>query len=69
MALPEIGGDPGGDGPSYFARRGPWGAHFARSGNNNTTTKGTDGDLTRQWAQGPANYAKVSRIFIGVTHP
>ena len=39
-----------------LARRWPWGAHFARSGNNKTTTQGTYKDLTRRWAHGPANY-------------
>ena len=33
MALPEIGGRWAGNCKSYFGRRGPWGAHFARSGN------------------------------------
>ena len=36
MALTEIGGDPAGRRTTYFGRRGPWGAHFARSGQNNT---------------------------------
>ena len=44
MTLPEIDPNPAGDWPTYFARRGPWGALFARSGNNNKTTQGTDGD-------------------------
>ena len=35
MALREIGGDPPGRLATYFGRRGPWGALFARSGNNN----------------------------------
>ena len=41
MTLPEIDGRLGRQGATYFGRRGPWAAHFARSGNNNTTTKGT----------------------------
>ena len=44
MTLPEIDPDPPRQLGTDFARRGPWGAHFARSGNNNKTTKGTDGD-------------------------
>ena len=56
MALTEIGGDPGGKLATYFGRRGPWGADFARSGNNNYTARGLLGDLTRRWAHGPANY-------------
>ena len=35
-----------------FRRRGPWGAHFARSGNFSKHTPAED--LTRQWAHGPA---------------
>ena len=57
MTLPEIDPDPPRQLGTDFARRGPWGAHFARSGNNNKTTKGTDGDLTRRWAHGPANFS------------
>ena len=56
MTLPEIDLDPPRQLGTDFARLGPWGAHFARSGNNNKTTKGTDGVLTRRWAHGPANY-------------
>ena len=33
MALGEIGGRPGRRLQTYFGRRGPWAAHFARSGN------------------------------------
>ena len=58
MTLREIDGDPTRQLATDFARRGPWAALFARSGNNNTTTKGTDRDLTRQWAHGPANFNK-----------
>ena len=48
MALAEI--DPGWARPlpTYFGRRGPWGALFARSGNNNNTARGSNGDLTRR---------------------
>ena len=59
MTLPEIDPDPPRQLGTDFARRGPWGAHFARSGNNNKTTKGTDGDLTRRWAHGPANFVHL----------
>ena len=64
MALPEIDGDPGGDWGTYFARRGPWGAHFARSGNNNKTTQGSTGGLTRRGAHGPANYNNIHFIYV-----
>ena len=63
MTLPEIDPDPPRQLGTDFARRGPWGAHFARSGNNNKTTKGTDGDLTRRWAHGPANYLNALRAY------
>ena len=56
MTLLEIGSRLPRPRRTYFGRRGPWGAHFARSGNNNKTTKGTAGDLTRRWAHGPANF-------------
>ena len=64
MALTEIGGRWARQRRTEFARRGPWGALFARSGNNNTTTKGTDGDLTRRWAHGPANYSIIGVVII-----
>ena len=57
MTLPEI--DPRSGRPLHtdFRRRGPWGAHFARSGNiPNTPAQGSAEDLTRRWAVGPANY-------------
>ena len=55
MTLPEI--DPRLPRPrgTYFGGRGPWGALFARSGNNNKMTQGTHKGLTRRWAHGPAN--------------
>ena len=66
MALREIDGDPPRQRRTDFGRRGPWGALFARSGNNNTTTKGTDRDLTRRWAVGPANLMtfRVNDIYL-----
>ena len=60
MALTPIDGDPARPRRTYFGRRGPWGALFARSGNNNNTARGSNGDLTRRWAHGPAN----SNLFI-----
>ena len=33
MTLPEMDPDPARRLSTYFGRRGPWGAHFARSGN------------------------------------
>ena len=41
MALTEIDARSGRQLRTEFGRRRPWGALFARSGNNNTTTKGT----------------------------
>ena len=66
MALREIGGDPGGRRGTYFGRRGPWGAHFARSGNNNKTTQGSTGGLTRRWAHGPANFMILTKNISGI---
>ena len=56
MTLTPIGGGPTQQRATEFDRRGPWGAHFARPGNNNNTAEGVPGDLTRRWAHGPANY-------------
>ena len=53
MALGEIDGDPARQLATYFGRRGPWGAHFARSGNNNYTAQGSNGDLTSNTPMGP----------------
>ena len=53
MTLGEIGPDPARSLTTDFRRRGPRGAHFARSGNFETHP--TTG-LTRRWAEGPANY-------------
>ena len=69
MALREIDPDPTRQLATDFGRRGPWAAHFARSGNNNTTTKGTDGGLTRRWAHGPAKYDFIIVIIIIPTAP
>ena len=49
MTLPEIGGDQGRPRPTDFRRRGPWGAHFARSGNiPNTPHTGSDTPMGRR---------------------
>ena len=52
MTLPEIDGRLPRPRATYFGRRRPWGAHFARSGNIQNTHPAED--LTRRWAHGPA---------------
>ena len=54
MALREIEGCPLRLRRIYFRRRGPWGAHCARSGNMPSTP--LPEALTRRWAIGPANF-------------
>ena len=56
MTLPPIEGDPGRPRATDFARRDPWGGPTLRGLGTKQHARGaTTGDLTRQWAKGPAN--------------
>ena len=50
--------------PTDVGRRGPWCGLLCAVWDLNKTTQGCTGDLTRQWAEGPANYLLLFMILL-----